>query len=144
MVIKKKQLFTTIFLMLVTTNIANANNAEVTLKSVMQGLLLDTQLLTAAMLNEDFALIAMKAKNIAKHPKPSKATRMKIMKALGADMAKFKSNDIVVHNAAVEIAKNAQQKNIKGVGENYQKMIGGCLSCHSAFKNKVIDVLKNN
>jgi cytochrome c556 len=160
MLTKKKRVLATSFLMLITANFANANNAEVSntasdeiakniatevsLSMVMQGLLIDTQQLTAAMVNEDFTLIAMKANNIAKHPKPSMATRMKIMKALGADMAKFKSNDIVVHNAAVDISKNAEQKNIMGVAENYKKMIGGCLSCHSAFKNRVGAILKNN
>lgn len=129
------------------TNTVNAKTAEVSaaegsLKSVMQGLLKETQQLTAAMLNEDFTLIADKAKNIADHPKPSMATRMKIMKAMGPKMAKFKANDDVVHSAAVNIMTNAQQKNIKGVGENYKKMIDGCLSCHSMFKSKVSAILK--
>jgi cytochrome c556 len=119
-----------------------ANTTEGSLKSVMQDLLKETQQLTAAMLNEDFTLIADTAKNIAEHPKPSMATRKKIMKAMGPKMIKFKENDDVVHGAAVKIVTNAQQKNISGVSENYKKMIDGCLSCHSMFKSEVSAILK--
>lgn len=117
------------------------NATEGSLKLVMQGLLKDTQKLTAAMLNEDFTLIATKAEKIAHHPKPSVATRKKLMKAIGDDIAKFKANDNIVHGAALEIMTHAQQKNIKAVGENFKIMIGGCLSCHSMFKSEVSAIL---
>lgn len=141
MLINKKLLLATSLVILTTVNVSMANDTvkapEGSLKLVMQGLLKETQGLTAAMLNEDFTLIATKAGNIADHPKPSMATRMKIMKAMGADMAQFKANDETVHKAALDIMTNAQQKNIDGVGENFKKMIGGCLSCHSQFKDSV-------
>ena len=117
------------------------NVADMSLKQVMQGLLLDTQQLTEAMLTEDFKVIAVKASKIANHPKPSIKVRKKVMKALATDMLKFKENDIVVHTAAVEIVNSAKQKNITGVGENFTKMIGGCVSCHRLFKNKVSAIL---
>jgi len=158
MLTKKKLLLASSLLILTIANFSIANDAvnldvvnaetvkvnapEGSLKLVMQGLLKNTQALTSAMLNEDFALIATQAKNIADHPKPSMAIRKKLMKAMGADMVKFKANDNIVHSAAVEIMKSAQQKNIKGVGENFKKMIGGCLSCHSSFKNRVSAILK--
>ena len=124
------------------TKAATVSAAEGSLKSVMQDLLKETQQLTAAMLNEDFTLVAASAKNIADHPKPSMATRKKIMKAMGPKMAKFKANDDVVHSAAVNIVTSAQQKNISGVSEHYKKMIDGCLSCHSMFKSEVSAILK--
>lgn len=146
MLINKKLLLATSLVILTTVNVSMANDTvkapEGSLKLVMQGLLKETQELTAAMLNEDFTLIATKAGNIADHPKPSMATRMKIMKAMGADMAQFKANDEIVHKAALDIMTNAQQKNIDGVGENYKKMIGGCLSCHSQFKDSVSALFK--
>ncbi|PHR81298.1 MAG: hypothetical protein COA59_16115 [Colwellia sp.] len=153
MLTNKKRLLATALVILTTANYSIANDtvqantvkvsaAEGSLKLVMQGLLKDTQALTAAMLNEDFTLIAAKAKTIADHPKPSMATRMKIMESMGSDMAKFKANDNIVHSAAVEIMTNAEQKNIKGVGENFKKMIDGCLSCHNTFKSRVSEVLK--
>ncbi len=112
------------------------------LKLVMQGLLKDTQALTAAVFTEDYAAIGIIANNIAEHPKPSMATRKKLMKAMGSDMAKFKANDTVVHNAAVNMVKSAQQKNIQLISEDFQKMIGGCVSCHSEFKEQVFAILK--
>lgn len=158
MLTQKKLVLVSSFFILITANFSIANDAvnsdklntgaisaeaaKGSLKLVMQGLLKDTQQLTAAMLNEDFALIEYQAKNIADHPKPSMATRKKLMKAMGSDMAKFKANDDIVHGAAVDIMKSAQQKNIEGVGENFKKMIGGCLSCHSTFKNRVSAILK--
>ena len=155
MLIQKTTLLVSSFLILAMSNFVSANvgashetvqktAADMSLKQVMQGLLLDTQQLTEAMLNEDFKLIAEKANKIANHPKPSMNIRKKVMKALASDMLKFKANDIVVHTAAVEIANSAKQKNITGVGENFNKMIGGCLSCHRLFKNKVSVILTPN
>ncbi|MBL4940622.1 MAG: cytochrome c [Colwellia sp.] len=124
-------------------NTIQVNKAEQgSLKSVMQGLLTATQALTAAVLTEDFVMIEKAAKNIADHPKPSMATRMKLMKAMAADMTKFKANDDVVHHAAVNMVKNAQQQNIKLITDDFQKMIGGCIACHSEFKSKVSVILK--
>ena len=120
---------------------SKASAVEGSFKLVMQGLLADTQELTAAMLMEDFTRIEKIAKNIADHPKPSMETRMKLMKAMGAEMAKFKSNDAIVHDAAVNITKNAQQKNIEGIVDDFNTMIGGCVSCHSEFKMKVSAIL---
>jgi len=147
---KKILITSSIMSLIAITNLSVANESGASklsatkgsLKLVMQGLLTDTQQLTSAMLTEDFARIEKIAKNIADHPKPSMATRMKLMKAMGSDMAKFKANDSVVHEAAVAMVKNAQNKDIKSVGDNFQTMIGGCLSCHDEFKGKVSDILK--
>lgn len=137
--------------LLVLTGLSNtlqANNTDLiqakegSLKQVMQGLLIDTQQLTKAMLMEDFKTIETLANNIANHPKPSLATRMTLMKAMGKEMANFKSNDDVVHGAAVAMAKNANQQDLKAIAENFQTMIGGCISCHSEFKTKVAAILK--
>ncbi len=64
------------------------------------------------------------------------------MMAMGSDMATFKANDMIVHNAALNMVKSAQQKNIQLVSDDFNIMIGGCVSCHQAFKNKVADILK--
>jgi len=98
--------------------------------------------LTAAMVTENFDMIEKAAKNIAEHPTPSMATRMKLMKAMGSEMAKFKANDDIVHNASVNIVEHAQQKNMKGVSDNFQVMVAGCIACHSEFKTKVSAILK--
>ncbi len=141
---------TSILILITVANFSIANEkgiskesaAKGSLKLVIQGLLVDTPQLTAVMLTEDFVKIEKVAKNIVDHPKPSMATRMKLMKAMGSDMAKFKANDGVVHGAAVAMVENAQNKDIKAVGANFQTMISGCLACHGEFKAKVSDILK--
>jgi len=148
--LKKILITSSIIALIATVNFSSASEnsllkksaAEGSLKLVMQGLLVDTQQLTSAMLTEDFTLIEKIAKNIADHPKPSMATRMKLMKAMGAEMGKFKANDGVVHGAAVAMVKSAQNKDIKAVGDNFQTMISGCLSCHGEFKAKISSILK--
>ena len=70
------------------------------------------------------------------HGQPASPTTM------GKEMANFKSNDDVVHGAAVAMAKNANQQDLKAIAENFQTMIGGCISCHSEFKTKVAAILK--
>ena len=148
--IKKTLIVSSILVFTAIANISLANDSsslkasapEGSLKLVMQGLLVDTQQLTSAMLTDDFVNIEKTAKKIANHPKPSMATRMKLMKAMGADMAKFKANDSVVHGAAVAMVHSAQKKDIKAVGESFQTMIVGCLSCHGEFKTKVTAILK--
>lgn len=149
-ILKKIILVSSIITLTTVANISIAKDSDLpksmaeegSLKRVMQGLLNDTQQLTKAMLMEDFANIEKIANNIADHPKASLAIRMKLMKAMGTQMVKFKSNDDVVHGAAVAMAKNASNKDIKAVAENFQTMIGGCMSCHSEFKNKVAAIFK--
>ena len=143
--IKKSLITSTLLLLASTTTVSFAHNHEASqqsvtpqdLKTVMQGLLKDTHLLTTAMLTENFTVIELAASNIANHPKPPMQVRKKLMMAMGADMAKFKANDNIVHGAAVAMVESAQNKDIKAVGKNYQTMIGGCLSCHAEFKTKV-------
>ncbi|GAA6173684.1 hypothetical protein NBRC116592_33540 [Colwellia sp. KU-HH00111] len=146
--LKKTLVISSLLVLTGLSNTLQANNTDLiqakegSLKQVMQGLLIDTQQLTKAMLMEDFKTIETLANNIANHPKPSLATRMTLMKAMGKEMANFKSNDDVVHGAAVAMAKNANQQDLKAIAENFQTMIGGCISCHSEFKTKVAAILK--
>lgn len=146
--LKKTLVISSLLVLTGLSNTLQANNTDLiqakegSLKQVMQGLLIDTQQLTKAMLMEDFKTIETLANNIANHPKPSLATRMTLMKAMGKEMANFKSNDDVVHGAAVAMAKNANQQDLKAIAKNFQTMIGGCISCHSEFKTKVAAILK--
>lgn len=134
--------------MVVNFSIANENSlvkpsaAQGSFKLVMQGLLVDTHQLTEAILMEDYTRIEKVAKNIANHPKPSMETRMKLMKAMGSNMAKFKANDSVVHDAAVNMMNNAQKKNIQIIATDFKTMIDGCVNCHSEFRMKVSAILK--
>jgi cytochrome c556 len=146
---KNNVLLVTLTLMITTSLYALADSstksaeilANVTLKSVMQGLLKETQQLTQGIILQDFSLIAQSASKIADHPTPSMMTKIKLMKALGTDMVKFKSKDDVVHNSSVAIVKYAQEKNLAAIQQKYQIMIDGCVACHSEFKEKVASIL---
>ena len=114
------------------------------LKIIMNGLLDDTKLLTEGIFLEDFTKIRLAANNIANHPKPSSETLKKVKANLAEEMGLFKGFDIKVHNASLEIAKSASNKDLVSVVSTYHKMIDGCLSCHSQYKNRISSVLNSS
>ena len=115
-----------------------------TLKHVMQGLLKDTQELTQGIFLEDFQQIEQAAKRIADHPKPDLSIRMKLIGKLGSDMSRFKSFDMKVHDVAVSISQAAVQRDMSAAIIGYHKLIDGCQSCHSDFKQPVSKLLNQN
>ncbi len=123
-------------------SLAKNTTSEVSFKTVMQGLLTDTKNITEGIVLEDFTLIEKAAKNIVDHPKPDLAIRMKLVKAMGSEMGKFKAKDTVVHNSAVALVKAAQAKKIDAVTQEYQTLINGCLGCHASYKEKIANILK--
>jgi cytochrome c556 len=64
------------------------------------------------------------------------------MKALGSNIATFKSYDHVVHGGAIKIKQAAKDKNMVEVIAEYQKVITGCQSCHSRFKAELSKALR--
>ncbi len=122
--------------------VAVSSEDKVTLKSVMQGLLKSHLEVTEAIVLQDFETIQVAAHNIAHHPKPGMGTKMKLVANLGTEMAKFKSYDDVVHNAAVDLEKSAKDKNMDLVLQNYGKILQGCQACHGQYKQRVSDILK--
>lgn len=127
------------------SGIAVASETDTTqekgLKSVMQGLLKDTQLLSEGIFLQDFVEIELAANNIAKHPTPGMKTMKKVMGNLGTEMAVFKGLDMKVHNIALGITKSASNQDMPGVVSGYHKLIDGCQSCHSQFKQRVSKIL---
>ncbi len=138
----KKVILVSLSIGLFSSQVTAVEKQQITFKKVMQGLLVDTQNVTKGIVLTDFALIEKSAKKILKHPKPDLAVRMKMVKALGSDMGKFKAKDDVVHSTAVSLLKAAQSKNMKAVTQAHQALINGCLGCHSQFKDKVSAALK--
>lgn len=140
----KNLIFTSLIILSLSAlpSLANNTASEVTFKTVMQGLLTDTQNITEGIVLEDFTLIEKAATNIVDHPKPDLAIRMKLVKAMGSQMGKFKAKDTVVHDSAVALVKAAQAKNMDAVTQEYQTLINGCLACHTSYKEKVANILK--
>ena len=112
------------------------------LKVIMQVLLADTKQITEGIFIEDFEMIKKAANNIATHPEAPAETKMKLMKAFGKEMKMFKGNDMKVHQAAVEIAKAAETKDIEAIMSQFHQLVDGCQSCHSKFKKRAQDILK--
>ena len=112
------------------------------LKQVMQQLIIDTNLLTKALILEDYQLIAQSANHIANHQKADIEIRKKLARAFGPEMSQFKGFDMQVHNAAVEIDSAAQKQDMKSILTNHSILIEGCQSCHNNFRERVIKVLK--
>jgi len=114
------------------------------LKVIMNGLLDDTKLLTEGIFLEDFAQIEQAANNIANHPMIKMESKKKILATLGEEMSLFKGFDAKVHNASLEIAKSATNKDLVSVVSIYYQMIDGCFSCHNKYKNKISKLLQDN
>ena len=66
---------------------------------------------------------------------------MKLAKAFGPEMLKFKGFDMKVHNSATAINKATETKDMQSILSNYSILIEGCQSCHNGFKDRVVTLL---
>ncbi|PCJ47502.1 MAG: hypothetical protein COA74_11395 [Gammaproteobacteria bacterium] len=112
------------------------------LKSIMQGMLSDTKDITEGIFIDNFEMIEKAANNIAMHPEIPPVAKLKLIKAFGPKMQEFKANDMKVHQAAVEIGKAAQLKDMDVIITQFHVLIDGCGSCHGKFKKTVQEILK--
>jgi hypothetical protein len=140
-------LFTVIPLLLISINAKSHDKHsskinDVTFKQVMQGLLVESKMITEGIILEDYSMIKKAASHIAKHPKPAMLQRKKLMKSLGAEISKFKSFDSIVHGGAVIIEQAAKNRDMPRVLAEYQKMLDGCQSCHRIYKKRLSRVLQ--
>jgi len=143
MIFFKKTLLTSVAIIIIIPYLALAEDVQqVTFKDVMKDLLINTQQITKGIVLEDFSLIEQAATRIVNHPKPDLAVRMKLVKAMGSEMSKFKAKDTIVHNSATKLVEAAKTKNMLAVSKEYQVLVNGCLACHSRFKEKVTNILK--
>lgn len=148
--LKKVTLASSLIISLAVMTSSNANhhdklvneNSTVTFKQVMKGLLAETKMITEGIILEDFSIIESAASRIVKHPKPALSQRKKLMKNLASDIATFKGLDHVVHGGAEKIVQAAKNKKIDKVLAEYQRMITGCQSCHSQFKERLSKALQ--
>jgi hypothetical protein len=61
---------------------------------------------------------------------------------LGEEMPAFKQFDMQVHDLAVEIAAAARAGDKTAAIGRFQGMIDGCFGCHTAYKDRVANVLR--
>ena len=136
----KQKLMIILSFMLLTTSVFATEKAP-TLKSVMQGLADSMDILNKGIFYEDFKKIELGAKGIAVHPKP-KSQLPTIIKTLNIRMLQFKGTDDKVHNAASSIRKLAKKKDMKGILKQHEIIMNNCVSCHTQFRDEIIEALK--
>jgi len=116
--------------------------ADGTLKQVMQQLGENYGSLDRATLLEDFGTAEKAAHAIAFHDKPSMGQRLKIMASLRMEMSDFKKADEKVHDLAIEIEQAAKAKDMPLLIKRQSQMLSACMACHTAYRSRVIDILK--
>jgi hypothetical protein len=75
----------------------------------MQGLLVESKMITEGITLENYLMIEKAASRIAKQPKPAMSQRKKLIKSLGNEISQFKSYDGIVHGGAVKIEQAAKK-----------------------------------
>ncbi len=67
--------------------------------------------------------------------------RKKIMATLGADAVDFRAADKRVHDNALKLVDAARTEQLPAVVERYQRLVDGCIVCHSRFRDRLRPVL---
>ncbi|MCX4186988.1 cytochrome c [Methylophaga sp. OBS4] len=106
------------------------------LQGIMQQMGKDMQEIAGAISHEDWARIAEIATQIADHPQPPFVEKMRILKFIGRDAAKFKGYDEQVHKAALDLTEAARRREGLEVIDAFAKVQGNCLACHQNFRDR--------
>jgi hypothetical protein len=130
--------------LLVSVVVTAESAAETNLKEIMQGLRDDLLTITDGLVTDNFDTIVTGATGIANHDAiPGQQVQL-VLAELGSEMASFKQFDTQVHDLALSIAAAAKAQDRETVMSEYQQMIGGCVGCHVAYKERVAAVLSES
>ena len=116
---------------------------EPTLKEIMQGLSDDVFTIADGMFTDDMDQVAKGAAGIAHHPSIPGEQVQRVAAELGPEMPAFKQLDIRVHDLSLLIISAAESQEQERISANFQQLIDGCLACHTAYKERVSNVLKD-
>ncbi len=111
------------------------------LKEIMQGLRNNLVDISDGLLTDDFEQVARGATAIAGHPQIPSTQVQLVAAELGSEMAAFKQLDNLVHDLSLEINAAASAFDRGAAISGYQRLIEGCLACHSTYKERVAAVL---
>jgi cytochrome c556 len=111
------------------------------LKGIMQGLRNNLVDISDGLLTDDFEKIAHGADAIAGHPQIPPGQVKLVAAELGSEMATFKQLDTLVHDLSLEIRAAATTHDRDDAISGYQRLLEGCLACHSTYKERVAAVL---
>ncbi len=136
----KKQFVLAVALITFALSISHAQAADpLELQKVMKELGKNMQVITDGISREDWELVAKTAPLIAAHPQPPVTEKLRIMKFMGSEMAKFKALDGETHEAAHGLEHTAHEKDGQKVIAAFQQVQTTCLNCHQTFRGKFVD-----
>jgi cytochrome c556 len=136
----KKMLTTVIVAVLLPLSFSSLAAEPKNMKEVMQIISSDMQQVVKGISEEDYALIARKAKDVAFHKEPPVKQRQAFLKELKSELAAFKAHDNQVHASAMAMKKAAEEKNMLVVIENYTKTLQACVACHQGYRDRMAKV----
>ena len=116
---------------------------EPTLKEIMQGLRDDVFTIADGMFTDDMDRIAQGASGIAHHPSIPGKQVQRVAAELGPEMQAFKQFDIRVHDLSLSIISAAEAQDRERISADFQQLINGCLACHTSYKERVANALKD-
>lgn len=111
------------------------------LKEIMQELRNNLIEIADGILTDNFEQVAQGAASIAGHPQIAPAQVALVAAALGPEMPAFKRLDNVVHDLSLEISAAAEALDRDAVISGYQRIVEGCVDCHSTYKERVATAL---
>lgn len=117
---------------------------EPTLKEIMQGLRDDVFIIADGMFIDDMDRVAKGAAGIAHHPSIPGNQVQRVAAELGPEMPAFKQLDIRVHDLSLSIISAAESQDRERISADFQQLINGCLACHTSYKERVANVLKDS
>jgi len=109
------------------------------LRTIMERLGRDMQVVTGAISKEDWPLVAELAPRIAKHAEPPMSEKMRILAWLGADAGKFRGLDGQVHDAATAMGEAAKRSDGQAVIAAFSKTQQSCLACHQSYRRSFVE-----
>jgi cytochrome c556 len=116
---------------------------EPTLKEIMQSLRDDVFTIADGMFTDDMDRIAQGAAGIAHHPSIPGEQVQRVAAELGPEMPAFKQLDIRVHDLSISIGSAAESQDRERISADFQQLINGCLACHTSYKERVANALKD-
>ena len=117
---------------------------EPTLKEIMQGLRDDVFTIADGMFTDDMDRVARGASGIAHHPSIPGEQVQRVAAELGPEMPAFKQLDMRVHDLSLSIISAAEAQDRERISTDFQQLINGCLACHTSYKERVANVLKES
>ena len=113
-----------------------------TLQTIMQGLRDNLVEIADGLLTDDLELVERGATGIATHPRIPPEQVQLVARELGAEMPAFKQFDMRVHDLAVEIGAAARAGDKTAAISQFEELTRSCFGCHSAYKDRVANVLR--